>query len=192
MCYETYQNSSSYVNGIHVHESEKPMTKTAKRIRNILQVAVVTLTMLAPMILAGCTSSVMQVGVIGDPVIPIMLQYTPAQREQLVGKYETKQFTLNSKGWEEWKNPTLDVTFRLKKGGDIQIRECEVSVEPSNSDNYPVFVVMETKTEIKCNQIKIVLTGYTDFGYKQEEEQIIAFVVRFVPTFLGGTDLNQL
>lgn len=176
---------------IRAKESENLMTITASILRKSLHAAIVALTMLATMILVGCTPSIVQGGVIGESVIPIMLEYTPDQREQSVDKYETKQFTISSKEWEEWINPTVDVTFRLKKDGDIQIKECKISVAPSSADNHPVFVVKETKTEIEHNQIKGVVIGYTDYGYSQEEEQSITFIVRFVPSFLGETDLNE-
>lgn len=177
--------------GIRARESENLMTTIASIIRKSVQAAIVTLTMLVMMIFAGCTPSVVHEGVIGESIIPIMLEYTPDQRKQSVDKYETKQFTINSKEWEEWINPTVDVTFRLKKDGGIQIKECTISVAPSSADNHPVFVIKETKTEIEHNKIKCVLTGYTDYGYSQEKEQIISFVVRFVPSFLGRTDLNE-
>jgi len=100
----------------------------------------------------------------GVPFFSVGLEYSPEEREDLVGKYQTHLYIFHREEWEGWEKPGLEITFQFNRAGEIEIKKCEAFFGLLEQTSSPEFVITRQRYSIEGSEIEAAITGYPDYG----------------------------
>ena len=168
-----------------MNKSIPAFIKGLKRKAKIVLILAVTVLLIGGILTAVLLDSPHMSNKNNIPTIPITLSYYPEEAEVLIDKYEKHSYVFHQRAWESWKTPGVDVTLRLNKDGDIEIRECRAFIASSEETSLPRFVATGQNVVIDGNQINVTIAGYLDYGSYRSDEQTVEFKVRFFAVLDG-------